>query len=160
MITQEKNLILTVRTADCIPLLVSDIEGKTIGVAHVGWRGLASKLLEKLLSQFDKLKVKREKLRFAIGPHIRKCCYNVNTERIRKFEQKFGKAGNLFEKRDGEYYLDTGQILKLYLKRLNIKKGQIENYPRCTACLKDVFYSFRREGKTHGKIVSFIGIHG
>jgi hypothetical protein len=51
LITENRAVSLGIRTADCAPICFSD--GKTIGIAHVGWRGLCLGLIEKMLSHFD-----------------------------------------------------------------------------------------------------------
>lgn len=76
LITQNKELRIGIYTADCAPIAYSD--GATIGVAHVGWRGLCLGLAQKMLPYFD-----AEKLEVYVGPHLhifeiqRDACYDT-----------------------------------------------------------------------------------
>jgi len=39
--TYEPNVIVAVRTADCIPVLLSNKQGSFVAAIHCGWRGLS-----------------------------------------------------------------------------------------------------------------------
>ena len=83
LITENKNLSLGVKTADCAPICFSD--GNKIGVVHAGWRGLCLSLVEKMLGHFDK-----EEVEIFVGPHLysfeikKDDCYD-------KLSKKFGE---------------------------------------------------------------------
>ncbi len=73
IITSEKRILLVVKTADCLPVLVSDKE--KIGVVHIGWKGLQNGLFHKTISNFN-----FSKLKISIGPFAQKCCYEVKED--------------------------------------------------------------------------------
>lgn len=92
LVTENHDLSLGVRTADCAAICLSD--GKKIGIVHVGWRGLCLGLTEKILAHFD-----AETLDIYVAPflhsfEIRKdFCYEQIARKFgeRYFEEKSGK---------------------------------------------------------------------
>ncbi|OGG40596.1 hypothetical protein A2118_01960 [Candidatus Kaiserbacteria bacterium GWA2_50_9] len=92
LITRNRALSLGVRTADCSPICFSD--GRMIGIAHIGWRGLCLGLIEKMLTHFD-----TATLDVYVGPFLhtfeiqKDFCYEQIT-------QKFG--GRFIEQKDEE----------------------------------------------------------
>lgn len=63
LITSNKDISLGIKTADCAPICFGD--GKKVGIAHVGWRGLCLGLSEKMLEHFD-----QSTLEVYVGPHL------------------------------------------------------------------------------------------
>lgn len=92
LMTENRNLLLGIRTADCAPVCLSD--GKMTGIAHVGWRGLCSGLVEKMLGQFD-----RATLDVYVAPFLhsfeiqRDFCFERITEKFygQFLEEKYGR---------------------------------------------------------------------
>jgi copper oxidase (laccase) domain-containing protein len=88
-----------------------------------------------------------ENLIATFGPAIRLCCYEVGEE-LRSFFPK-GVA-----ERSGKYYLDLAGVNKAQLLQEGVDSGNISDSGICTCCSNDRFYSFRKEGKGCGRIVS------
>ena len=93
ILTDNPNLVPMVTVGDCMPIFVwakcDQVEsGIVFGVLHSGWKGtgIASKAVNILVQQFD---VKKDEIHFAIGPHIKDCCYIVDSERADYFAQNF-----------------------------------------------------------------------
>ena len=53
LFTSKKGLILAVKTADCVPLILSSSKGNEVAAIHVGWRGLEAGIVENALSLFS-----------------------------------------------------------------------------------------------------------
>ncbi|MFN3550994.1 MAG: polyphenol oxidase family protein [Endomicrobiia bacterium] len=134
VITNIKNSIIFVFTADCIPFFVYDEEERYIGLIHIGRRGVEKGIVKNILSLFI-LKGKNitKKLKFVIGPHICSSCYIVD-----------GKKYSLVEE------------IKRNLKEFEIKENQVIISPYCTSCNNDIFYSYRKDSKTELRIISAI----
>ena len=127
--TEKSKLGLVVRTADCMPILLSD--KKRIGAIHSGWRGLKSNIVQKAIRKFD-----INQLSISVGPHAQSCCYEVKEDVKKHFN-------DYTELRDGMFFLNMSQILK----ELSEEKGfQIEVSSICTICNSS--YNSYRENKT------------
>ena len=64
-------------TADCVPLLICNQDGDTIGAIHVGWRGLVSGIVHNAVKVFD---TSPDQLMVWIGPHIKEDNYEVGPD--------------------------------------------------------------------------------
>ena len=127
--TEKPKLGLVVKTADCMPILLSD--KKRIGAIHSGWRGLKNNIVEKAIKKFDV-----NKLSISIGPHAQSCCYEVKEDVVRYFN-------DYTELRDGMFFLNMTKVLQ----DLSVKEGfQVEVSSICTICNSS--YNSYRENKT------------
>ena len=89
IITNEKNVIIGVFTADCVPIILIDEENEVIAAIHSGWKGtfesITLKTIEKMKLEFN---ANESNIKAYIGPHIKKCCYEVSEELKIKFIDK------------------------------------------------------------------------
>lgn len=131
VLTREKNVFLGVKTADCVPLILSHKE--IIGALHCGWRGLAGGILENLKIFLEKEGFSLKECSFFIGPSIGSCCYEVKED-----------VGNLFPDffKDGK--VDLKGIILSFLIKNGVKVKNIKVEYACTFCNKSL-PSFRRE---------------
>ena len=127
IITTKKRLLLVVKTADCMPVLVSDDE--YIGVIHIGWKGLENGIFHKAISNFN-----LSKLKVSIGPFAQKCCYEVQEDIESKFSQYCSSKGN-------KIYLDLSKEINDFCED---NKIQIEVSEICTI-ENEKYNSYRRD---------------
>ena len=184
LITNAPALLLAIKTADCVPVLVADSKRRVVGAFHAGWRGTVARIVEKgvgeMRRQFGSLP---RDLRAAIGPSIRRCCYQVGPEVRAEFESQFSYAGNLFEEvfdsnaihvrypllflnqrapghgdLGPEIHLDLVEANRRQLQDAGLREEHISVIEGCTACDTARFFSHRAEfGKT-GRMMAVIGI--
>jgi polyphenol oxidase len=184
LITNAPGLLLAIKTADCVPVLVADIKRRVVGALHAGWRGTAARIAEKgvgeMRRQFGSLP---RDLRAAIGPSIRRCCYQVGPEVRAQFESQFSYANHLFEEvfdsnaihvrypllflnqrapghggLGPEIHLDLVEANRRQLEDAGLREEHISIVEGCTACDPTRFFSHRAEfGKT-GRMMAVIGI--
>jgi YfiH family protein len=137
--TKEKNIFVGVKTADCVPLIISN--EKFVGAVHCGWRGLSKGILENLKNLILKENILIEECKFFLGPSICKNCYEVKED-----------VGNLFPSHFKKGKLD----LKGFIFDFLIKNGAFEKNilidKNCTYCNK-FLPSYRRD-KTKGRILT------
>lgn len=151
LITERVNLGLAVRTADCLPIFISDVKLRKIAIVHSGWKGTYLQILRNTIETMVKdFGSSMNDLVLGFGPAIRKCCYEVKEDVAQYFN------GFIVE-RDNKRFLDL--ILKNYheARTLGIKENNIFDCSVCTCCNKD-FFSFRREGKDAGRMLSLISM--
>jgi len=153
LVTKEKNLILTVTAADCLPLYFFDQKQQVIGIAHAGWRGvwqnLAGEMVLKMKKQFHCLP---ENFNVYIGPHIKKCHFDINPELSAQFE-KYKKF--LFNN-SKSIKIDLSGIVRQQLIEAGIKKANIKVSPDCTYCHKKYFSNRRDKPKVVEAMMGYI----
>ena len=137
--TDKIKLPLVVKTADCVPILMESIKG--VSATHAGWRGLERSIFEKSIAIHD-----ISSLKISIGPHARKCCYEVGVEFLEKFNKSINKV-------EDKYYLDLTKNIKQFALENNIN---LEDTGECTICNKE-YFSYRKN-KTSERQFSFIWI--
>jgi len=158
IITTESNTILTVRTADCLPLIFVEKESGVIGIAHLGWRGSLKRFAQKMIDKMEECGADKKKIIVAIGPGIGSCCYHIPEDRYYQFLEIFdGYSQKIFRFFGGKRYVDLTRLNYLLLREAGLKKEQIDFFPFCTFCDKNRFFSFRRDKKEEfGEMFHFI----
>jgi YfiH family protein len=151
--TREAQQICIVLTADCLPLLVCDREGKSVAAIHAGWRGLAHGVIENTLAAMN---LSPKNLLVWLGPAIGPTVYEVGDEVRQLFIEKDPRAEMCFMPSPHQRWLAN-----MYdLARQRLQSYGIENIyggDYCTYLDKDQFYSYRRDGQT-GRMASLIYI--
>lgn len=159
LVTREKNIFVGMATADCLPIIYYDPLAHIIGVDHAGYRGLLAGVITQTIEAFKQLGSKVEHIYVGIGPGIGVCCYNVPENRIQEFEHTFPTIPNLYEKRDGTYFLHLKEITKNILLQAGLHEQHIEDMHVCTHDSLDTFYSYRGDSKeTFGEFATIIGM--
>ena len=148
LVTDRPGLALTMRSADCLPLIAFDPIHRVVGLAHAGWRGVKAGMPEQLVSAFvSHFQSSASDLQVAIGPGIGPCCYEVGSE----FDQFF--PGQI-EIRSGKRFLDLKKMAVAQLNRAGVSSGQIVLSPWCSSCESELCFSYRREGAAAGRMIT------
>jgi len=156
VVTSLPGVVLAIQTADCVPILISDRDGRVIGAAHAGWRGTASRIAKNTVDRLvQKYGVSAKSLFATIGPHIGECCYEVGSEVV---DQIADAAAIKIRPEWPKPHLDLTAANTRQLLDAGIPVSQIETSSLCTKCREDLFHSFRRDGKRMGHLLSVIGI--
>jgi YfiH family protein len=156
VITDKKRVALGIWTADCLPILMIDRSKKVIAAVHAGWRGIWRGVVQKTTrTMIEAFACSPTDILVGIGPGIGPCCYEVGTDVKSLFQSSFDDPHRFMQEREGRSYLDLSRAAQLELSQVGIPPENIEAIPLCTACRKDLFYSYRRDGKT-GRQLNFI----
>jgi polyphenol oxidase len=75
LITDTPGLALSVLVADCVPVLLLNLDDRRLGVAHAGWRGLVAGVLANTVKLMGSGRIAAY-----IGPSIGPCCFEVGPE--------------------------------------------------------------------------------
>jgi len=137
LITSEKNIILGVETADCVPVFAYNTFTNTVGVAHAGWRGIEAGIIESFVNKFSD---KSENLFISIGPHIQSCCFEVKSD----VQAKFAKYPQAIRLDFGKFYVSLSQIIQEKLIALGVREENIQISEECSCC-SDKYFSYRRD---------------
>jgi YfiH family protein len=166
LITDVRGVLLGVGTADCVPVLVVDVEKRVVGAFHAGWRGTVARIVERGVARMaEEYGSRVEDLVAAVGPSIGACCYTVGEEVRSEFGQGFGYARELFETGtdDGGIRLDLWEANRRQLLDAGVDEGRIALVGECTACMRDEsgtlrYFSHRGEKGHAGRMLNVVGV--
>jgi polyphenol oxidase len=157
-VTTVPGRVLSVMTADCLPILLCDEGARVIGVAHAGWRGLCAGVIEQTVdAMLKKIPCQdASTLTAYLGPAIGPTAFEVGSEVRAAFMDLYPEDALAFEPlpRAGKYLANLYKLATQRLQRLGIK--EISGGGECTY-LDEKFYSYRRNQQT-GRMASFIWI--
>ena len=149
--TSKAGVVSAIMTADCLPVFVSNKNGTMVGIAHAGWRGLISGVIENLISSFNS---DGDNLVVHLGPAISKNSFEVGDEVMRLFLAKNFNFERSFTIKNNTNYLDLYDAAKVILEGFQIKS--ISGGDRCTFQESNDFFSYRRDGVNSGRMAHLI----
>jgi YfiH family protein len=155
-ITSLHGVLLSVQTADCVPILLADLQARAIASVHAGWRGTAARIVERTVVELGRrYQVSPTDIVVAVGPHIGVCCYEIGEEVVGAV-----RDGSAIERRPEwpKAHLNLGEANRRQLLSAGIPEKHIDLSSLCTRCREDLFFSYRRDGVRTGHMVSIIGI--
>ncbi len=99
LVTDQLGILLSVRSADCLPILLVDSRCRAIAAIHAGWRGALERIVEKTVGELRRLfNTQPRDFVAAVGPSIRACCYEVGQEVVAAFCGRFPNGKKFFRK--------------------------------------------------------------
>jgi hypothetical protein len=178
-VTDRPDVALSVRVADCVPILMADPRTGAVAAIHAGWRGIAAGAaavaVEALGSGFG---ARPRDLVAAIGPSIGPCCYRVGDDVRDAFAASGGWEGLLdawFSSQPvavalqgipgidpaasggrNAAFLDTWRATADQLHRAGVPAAHVHASRLCTSCHRDVFHSYRVDGERAGRMIGII----
>jgi hypothetical protein len=186
LLTHQAGILLSVRTADCLPVLLVDPKRRAVAAFHAGWRGALARIVEKGVGEMRRLYGSEPPSLLAVlGPSIRVCCYEVGPEVEEAFQGRFPRADKFFRKPPAPpawrskrppitflnahppshgvpgappLLLDLPAVAQDQLLNAGLAPHHVLAADFCTACREDLFYSYRREGSAAGRMMAVIGI--
>ena len=186
LLTDQKGILLSVRSADCLPVLLVDAKQRAVAAIHAGWRGALARIVEKTVGEMRRLFDSEPRSLLAVlGPSIRVCCYEVGQDVEEAFQGRFANADKFFRKRPEasashpdrhslsflnmlppgsnavsipSTHLDLVAVAQDQLQSAGLLPHHVARVDFCTACRTDLFYSYRQEGTSVGRMLAVIGI--
>ena len=153
--TFKKKIVCAVRTADCLPIFLTNFEGSFVALIHAGWKGLLNGVIEKTI---DKIHSSSEIIVW-LGPCIGQESFEVGNDVYDFFINKDSNTKKAFKLLKDRYYLDLAVAARLKLNHLNIDNisgaGITDNF--CTFKDQRNFFSYRRDVNT-GRMASLLWI--
>ncbi|MFC5474215.1 peptidoglycan editing factor PgeF [Paraherbaspirillum soli] len=163
VIATQPGMVCAIQTADCLPVLFADLDGRVVGAAHAGWRGLVAGVLQNT--------VERMKAAGAgdivawLGPAIGRDQFEVGGDVLERFVERAESTQMSHQilaqtqacfapiaDRPGKYLADIYQLARIALQQAGVQR--IDGGGLCTVTDRR-FYSYRRD-KTTGRMVSLI----
>jgi YfiH family protein len=138
-------------TADCLPLLIADRQGREVCAVHAGWRGLAAGVIENALQRFES---PVHELLVWLGPAIGPGAFEVGSEVREPFVSYRQAAESLFTPtRSGRWLADIYALARMRLEDAGV--GFVGGGEYCTFTEESLFFSYRRDGVT-GRMAAMI----
>lgn len=153
LVTTDPAVLLSVRTADCVPVLVADADGRRVAACHAGWRGVIAGVVPEALKHFDN----PGRVLTAIGPGIGYDAFEVGPEVADEFDRVFGADSPTRRLADGKARVDLKRALAIQLRRAGVSADRIDITDLCTLTRADAFFSHRREHGLTGRMAAVIG---
>lgn len=145
LVTGHIGVPVSVRTADCYPILLADERNHTVAAVHAGWRGSAAHIVIRSLEEMRRLYgTTAADVYAAIGPGIGACCYEVGADVARQFGVEHAGA------------IDLAAINRRQLLDAGVTAARIDVLGGCTKCDAHLFHSYRRDQLAAGRMVSYI----
>lgn len=155
LITNQKNIMLNILTADCVPILLFDPIQQVVGAVHAGWKGtkeqIVLKTIQKMQNEFNS---NPQDIMAGVAPSIGRCCYEVEWNVAKYFEH----IDHAYTQKKEKYMLDLPYINKLQLLKAGLNIEHIEMSHVCTACKVEDYFSYRKEGGCSGRFMSMIAL--
>lgn len=184
MMTNAPGVLLAIQTADCIPVLVTDVKRKAVAAFHAGWRGTLRRIVEQGVGRMRlEFGSRPEDCIAAIGPGIGACCYAVGEEVRSEFDSQFAYAAELFHEISAsdpvrekypmlfmnqrapghgdlgpQIHLDLMEANRRQLLDAGLRAAAITVVGDCTRCQSNRYFSYRAEQGFTGRLLSVVGI--
>ncbi|MDD5167920.1 MAG: peptidoglycan editing factor PgeF [Syntrophales bacterium] len=155
VITDQSDVALSIRTADCVPIFLLEPERRIIANIHAGWKGTARNIAGKVIAAMvEHFGVAASGIIAVIGPAIGPCCYEVDgpvMEALGPWQEEAGVCRPAAK--EGRFLLDLPAVNRSQMIRAGIPAENISLTNLCTSCRGDLFFSHRRDrGKTGRQI--------
>jgi copper oxidase (laccase) domain-containing protein len=149
LVTGERGVALAVTVSDCLPLFAAGVP--VFGVAHCGWRGIASGVVQEFVGALGPGAAARAL--FVVGAGIGPCCYEVRDDMLAAFGPD---AARYCSVRDGITSFDLRAAVTERLAASGISRDRILVDGTCTSCRREILSSYRAEAGDCGRMVAFL----
>lgn len=175
VMSNDPEVAIGVRAADCVPLLLADSNTGAVAAVHAGWRGTAAgaatAAVDAMAREFGS---RPEDLVAAIGPSICAACYDVGSELVDAFASA-GHARHLIDRwfvttppargtaasgQPSPLRLDVPGANRDQLLLAGVAEPNIHMSQLCTAMHLDVLTSYRAEKERAGRLAGVIRARG
>uniref|UniRef100_A0A2A4YZV6 Purine nucleoside phosphorylase n=1 Tax=OCS116 cluster bacterium TaxID=2030921 RepID=A0A2A4YZV6_9PROT len=162
IVTQQKGLALGIRTADCVPILLSSGKGDMVAAVHAGWPSTYAGIVQATVKKMVSLGADLNEIVASVGPAVAGDSYEVGKEIILKFTRQSYEYSAYFRKADraGYYMFNLSGLVAKILDNVGIRN--IEHIQVDTYANEELLYSHRRathnEQNKEGRQLSVIMI--
>jgi YfiH family protein len=145
--TMTPGVVVAVMVADCMPVLLADVDGRCVGAAHAGWRGVASGVIQETVRAMRAaLGAGEAELVAWLGPAIGPAHFEVGPEVLEGMAGSLPRAAEAFRPRGAKYLADLFALGGQALRDVGVTR--IHGGTECTYSDPERFYSFRRDRVT------------
>ena len=154
-VTSEPGVVLAILTADCLPVLFCADDGREVGGAHAGWRGLAAGVLETTLVA---MRTAPDRVHAWLGPAAGPQAYEIGQDVFDAFVSRDADAESAFAAtRPGHWRVDLYELARRRLQAAGMTPDRIHGGGMCTISEPQRFFSHRRDQRG-GRMASLVWI--
>lgn len=165
IITSDKNKVLALLTADCMPVYLVDATNNVFGLVHSGWKGTLLSIVPKAIRKMVKKGAKLENIKVVIGPSISIKAFEVDSDVAHQFvlymnRNLINEASFMFKKGE-KYHINLSGILKEVLRKegINVENNLLVSND-CTYLNMErdeyKYHSYRRDKADSGRNISIL----
>lgn len=149
--SDERNVALGIKVADCLPVTMIDPSRFVIANVHSGWRGAVQRITAATIevlrrsSAFDP-----EQARVYLGPSLRSCCFEVGEEVASQFDARW------VERTRPKPHVDLVAFTVEQLRIAGVDPARISDSGLCTRCDGSIFHSYRRDAGRGGRNLAIV----
>ena len=158
MITGRPGIALSIRVADCVPILIAVRSGGQVAAAHAGWRGIVTGVVPATVNELSNCYDLRAcDLVAAVGPCISAAHYEVGPEVVQAFLEA-GLGATIHDGSGGKAHVDLAGAVAAQLTAAGLDPSMIDRSQCCTYRDADLFYSHRRDAGITGRMAAIIAV--
>lgn len=155
LVTCEHGVCIGVSTADCVPVLMADVEAGVIAAVHAGWRGMVKRIPAKALEAMQRLGADPQRVRVAVGPSIAVDSFEVGEEVVDAFLDA-GFHPCILSRQLPKPHIDLWAACAMQLEEGGVPLSNFQFSGIDTYAHTDEWFSARRLGIKSGRIFSGI----
>ncbi len=158
LVTDQAIHMLTIRTADCVPVLLASPDGRCVGAVHAGWRGVVANVVPTAVVKLSQVAdISPRDLTAAIGPAISLQHFEIGPEVVEAFENA-QLAGCVTTDGFPKPHIDLQRAVRTQLLNMDLDDTRIDGNALCTFEMEDEFFSYRRDGDPTGRMAAVIAV--
>lgn len=155
VVTAQRGVCIGVSTADCVPVLMSDVEAGVVAAVHAGWRGMVKRIPVKALNAMRRLGAEPQRVRVAVGPSIGLDSFEVGEEVVDAFLDA-GFHPCILSRQLPRPHIDLWAACAMQLEDAGVPLRNFQFSGIDTYAHPDEWFSARRLGIKSGRIFSGI----
>lgn len=161
----ERGFACGVRSADCGTILVGDRASGAALAIHAGWQGtelgVVGASIAALRASLARSSSREPDLVAAVGPHIEACCFEVDVDVAARLAACSSLGERAIDRAAGsKRFVDLRRILTEQLAASGVARDRVDHVRGCTKCDAERFFSYRRDGKVGGRLLSAVVSRG
>ena len=157
LLTAEPEFALSIRTADCAPILIGEKSGRIVAAVHAGWRGVVAGIVPDTLAALQRMGIPASDMLLAIGPCSGVEAFEVGEEVAEQFSSSPWDETVISRPANGKPHVDLSRAVALQARQFGLSSAQVDSTDLCSVRDAELFFSHRREAGVTGRMASVIG---
>ena len=154
--SRSRGVACAVRSADCVSVLIGDRKSGAVVAAHSGWRGTVANVVHAGIEVLRRLAPSSPSIVAAIGPHIEKCCFEVDENVAHDLAHASSAGQTAIERHFAKPHVNLRRIIRAQLMSAGVDDDCIDDVHGCTVCNAERYFSFRRDADKSGRMLAAI----